>query len=490
MALVDTAKIYVSSGKGGNGSTHFRREKYVPKGGPDGGDGGRGGDVIIRVKDNLNSLLPFIYVSKYVAKDGGNGVGQQKTGKNGAHVYVDVPPGTVVFIDDTNEQVADLTEPGEEFVIARGGKGGLGNVHFKSSTRQAPRIAELGEPGVEYNLRLELRLIADVGLVGLPNAGKSTLLASSTRAKPKIADYPFTTLQPNLGVVEVGGASGDSFVMADIPGLIEGAAEGHGLGHEFLRHVRRTKLLVHVLDSSGGLEGRDPLEDFRTINKELFEFDPNMRTKQMLVALNKVDLQESRDNLPRLKEVLGGEGFELHEISAATGEGVQALHNRIMDIMREIREHEAEEKRLAEEKPKRRVYTIGDVDEQAWEIEKVGDDLFVVTGVGIERFSKMTNFQQWESADRFQRVLERAGIFRELGKRGVQDGDTVRIGDFEMTWGDEVDEEENPFIAARDERLDELIAMEESDDDWSDEDDDADYVITVADEDDEDEDEA
>lgn len=472
MALVDTARIYVRSGKGGNGSTHFRREKYVPKGGPDGGDGGRGGDVIFRVKDNLNSLLPFVYVHKYIAKDGENGVGQQKSGKAGAPAYIDVPPGTVIFMDETNEQIADLTEPGEEFVIAKGGKGGLGNVHFKSSTRQAPRIAELGEPGVEYWLRLELRLIADVGLVGLPNAGKSTLLASSSRARPKIADYPFTTLQPNLGVVEVGGKGGETFVMADIPGLIEGAAEGHGLGHEFLRHVRRTKLLLHVLDASGGLEGRDPLDDFRSINNELFEFDPNMKTKQMVVALNKVDLVEARDNLPRLRKVLGGEGFELYEISAATGEGVPALHNRIAEIMREIREHEAEQKRLEAERPKRRVYTIGDVDERAWDIEQVAPDRFAVTGVGIERFAKMTNFMQWESADRFQRVLERAGILDELGKRGVQDGDTVQIGNFEMTWGEEY-EDENPHMAIRDETLEELIALEEVGDDRDDEDPDA-----------------
>jgi GTPase len=475
MALVDTAKIYVRSGKGGNGSTHFRREKYVPKGGPDGGDGGRGGDVIFRVKDNLNSLLPFVYVTRYIAKDGQNGVGQQKSGKAGAPAIIDVPPGTVIFMDETNEQIADLTEPGDEFVIARGGKGGLGNVHFKTSTRQAPRIAELGEPGVESNLRLELRLIADVGLVGLPNAGKSTLLASSTRARPKIADYPFTTLQPNLGVVEVGGQGGETFVMADIPGLIEGAAEGHGLGHEFLRHVRRTKLLVHVLDASGGLEGRDPLDDFRTINDELFEFDPNMKSKQMLVALNKVDLQEARDNLPRLTDVLGAEKFELFEISAATGEGVQALHNRIAAIMREIREHEEEQKRLEEERPKRRVYTIGDVDERAWEIEKVLPDRFEVTGVGIERFARMTNFMQWESADRFQRVLERAGILDELGKRGIQEGDTVGIGTFEMTWGDEY-KDENPHMAERDERLEKLLAEEEVGEEWEEDESDAEVV--------------
>lgn len=458
MALVDTARIFVQSGKGGSGSTHFRREKFAPKGGPDGGDGGKGGDVILRVRENVNSLLPFQYISRYIAKDGQNGMGQKKSGRSADDVYVNVPPGTVVYLDDTDEQIADLTEPGEEFVIAKGGKGGLGNVHFKSSTRQAPRIAELGEPNEERWLRLELRLIADVGLVGLPNAGKSTLLASSTRARPKIADYPFTTLQPNLGVVEVGGPGGDTFVLADIPGLIEGAAQGHGLGHEFLRHVRRTKLLLHVLDASGGLEGRDPLDDFRTINQELFDFDGSMQEKPMIVALNKVDLIEARENLARLKDVLGGEGYEMYEISAATGEGVRDLQNVVGDRMREIREHEEEQRRVEAEKPKRRVYTIGNVDERAWEVEQPESDHFVVTGVGIERFASMTNFDQWESTERFQRVLERAGIFDELIKQGIQDGDTVTIGTFEMNWGED---EEKPWFADRDERREELIAVEE-----------------------------
>lgn len=461
MALVDTARILVRSGKGGNGSTHFRREKFVPKGGPDGGDGGRGGDVILRVKPNLNSLLPFVYVHRYIARDGEAGRGQKKTGKGGADVYVDVPPGTVVYLDESDEPIADLTEEGEEFVVAQGGKGGLGNVHFKSSRRQAPRIAELGEPGVEMWLRLELRLIADVGLVGLPNAGKSTLLASATRARPKIADYPFTTLQPNLGVVELGGPGGDTFVMADIPGLIEGAADGLGLGHEFLRHVSRTKILLHVLDASGGLEGRDPLEDFRMINDEVFDFDPGMRDKPMLVALNKVDLTEARENLPRLREVLGGTmGYRLFEISAATGEGVTDLMNAVGERVRDIRELEAAEKQMEDEKPRRRVYTIGDVNEQAWDIVQRGPDHFVVSGVGIERFTQMTNFEEEQSVERFQRVLDRAGIMDELEKMGVADGDTVQIGDFEMTWGD--DGEEKPWIASHDERLEALLAEEEA----------------------------
>ena len=483
MALVDTARIFVKSGKGGNGSTHFRREKYAPKGGPDGGDGGRGGDVILRVKDNLNSLVAFNYIHRYVAKDGQGGMGQKKFGRSADDVYVNVPPGTVVFMDETNEQIADLTEPGEELVIAKGGKGGLGNVHFKSSTRRAPRIAELGEPGQEYWLRLELRLIADVGLVGLPNAGKSTLLASSTRAKPKIADYPFTTLQPNLGVVEIGGPGGESFVLADIPGLIEGAAEGHGLGHEFLRHVRRTKLLLHVLDASGGLEGRDPLEDFRTINAELFDFAAEMKNKPMIVAFNKVDLQEARDNVARLREILDAEGFEIFEISAATGEGVQELLNAVGDRMRDIRNHEYEQKKLEAEKPKRRVYTIGDVDERAWEIEKRGDGEFVVRGVGIERFAAMTNFDQWESAERFQRVLDRAGIIDELTKSGVEEGDTVTIGTYEMTWGEV--EEDNPHFVQDDARLKELLEEEEAE--WEDDGDEPEAML-VSDSDDDEED--
>lgn len=440
--LVDQAKIQVKAGDGGNGSASFRREKYVPKGGPDGGDGGRGGDVILTVVDNLNTLLPFQYVQKYDAENGGAGGGRQKSGKKGRSEIIKVPAGTVVFLEETSEQIADMTEPGEELVIARGGKGGLGNVHFKSSTRQAPRLAELGAPGDERELRLELRLIADVGLVGLPNAGKSTLLAASTRAKPKIADYPFTTLSPNLGVVEIGGRGGQTFAIADIPGLIEGAAGGAGLGHEFLRHVRRTKVLVHVLDASGGLEARDPLTDFRTINAELEAFDPAMRDKPMLVALNKVDLVEARDNLVRLRETLTDESFHLFEISAATGEGVHELNNQIAAELRTIQVEEAEARKRSEAAPRRRVYTIGNVDERAWDVQRTGEDTFLVTGVGIERFTAMTNFDLWEASERFQRVLEGSGISAELTRQGVQQGDIVTIGTHELDWGDQEDDEE------------------------------------------------
>ena len=435
MVLVDRAKIYVRGGDGGNGSASFLREKYVTRGGPDGGDGGRGGDVILRVQPSLNSLLPFQYAIHFKAEPGGAGAKRNRTGRTGKSVVVQVPPGTVVFDDATGEQVADLTQPDQEVVVARGGRGGLGNTHFKSSTRQAPKLAELGEPADEHWLRLELRLIADVGLVGLPNAGKSTLLTATTGARPKIADYPFTTLEPNLGVVEIGGKYGTTFVLADIPGLIEGAAEGAGLGHEFLRHVQRTKVLVHVLDASGGLEGRDPLEDFETINAELELYDEHMRAKPMLVALNKVDLAEARENLPRLREALSPRYPDIFEISAATGTGVQdlmvAAHRRLQDVVEW--EHEEAAKAPPEEK---RIYTISNVSERAWQATRMSAHHYAVEGVGIERFTKMTNFGNSEAIDRFQRVLKSSGITSELHRLGISDGDIVHIADIQLTWGE------------------------------------------------------
>jgi GTP-binding protein len=435
--LIDRARIFVKSGNGGNGSSSFRREKYVPRGGPDGGDGGRGGSVVLRVKPNITSLLKFQFNEQFKAEHGGSGRSQKRSGKAGRPLYIDVPAGTVVWDDETGELMADLTDAGEEVVVARGGRGGLGNVHFKTSTRQAPRIAELGEPGEERWLRLELRLIADVGLVGLPNAGKSTLLAAASAARPKIADYPFTTLEPNLGVVEVGGRGGQTFVMADIPGLIEGAAEGSGLGHEFLRHITRTKLLVHVVDASGGPEGRDPLGDFETITDELSAYAiEDLSEKPMLVALNKVDLAEARERLPALRAAFKQRGLPVFEISAATGQGVPELMQAVAESLREIGERPVAKPQHA---PGRRLYTLDNVDERAWEIAQTGAHKFVVRGVGIERFTKMTNFSLEDSVRRYQRVLEASGISAELEHLGIEPGDTVLVGDHELTWGDEAD---------------------------------------------------
>lgn len=431
--LIDRARIFVKAGDGGKGSASFSREKYKPLGGPDGGDGGRGGDVILRVRPNLQSLLPYQYNQQFVAEPGQMGMGAQKHGKSAKTIYIDVPPGTVVHDDETGDVIIDLTESDQTYVIAKAGRGGLGNVHFKTSTRQAPRIAELGEPGEERWIRLELKLIADVGLVGLPNAGKSTLLAASTAARPKIADYPFTTLQPNLGVVAIGGRGGSTFVMADVPGLIEGAAAGAGLGHEFLRHVSRTKVLVHVLDAAGGLEGRDPLEDFHTINEELQLFDPHLSNKPMLVALNKMDLPEGRENAKKLKKAIEKRGNPVFEISAATREGIQPLLNAVSEALRQVAIDEEEERN----KPQaRKVYTLDTSNDRSWVVEKVGDNEYSVTGVAIERFTRMTNFELEDSVDRFQRVLEGSGISKELEKQGVEAGDVVKIADHELTWGE------------------------------------------------------
>jgi GTP-binding protein len=441
--LIDRARVWVKAGDGGNGSASFRREKYVPRGGPDGGDGGRGGTVYLRARPNLTSLLPFQFTTRFKAENGGPGRSQQRHGKNGKDLYVDVPVGTVVWDDESGEILADLTEEDERTAIVRGGRGGLGNVHFKTSTRQAPRLAELGEPGEERWLRLELRMIADVGLVGLPNAGKSTLLAASSSARPKIADYPFTTLEPILGVVQVGGADGQIFVMADIPGLIGGAAQGVGLGLEFLRHVRRTKVLVHVLDASGGLEGRDPLQDFETVNAELHAYEEDLLAKPMLVALNKADISEAQQNLESLTMELQNRGYAVFPISAVTGDGVPELLQAVAAVLREVRQNEAEI-----EKPQvQRRYTLENVDERAWSVDRLSRHHFAVTGIGIERFTRMTDFSRDEAVERFQRLLESSGISEELGRLGVEPGDVVHIADIELVWGDQ--EELQPLESKR-----------------------------------------
>lgn len=441
--LIDRARIWIRAGNGGNGSASFRREKYVPLGGPDGGDGGKGGSVIVRAKANLTSLLPFQFNTRFKAEHGGPGRSQQRHGKNGQDLIVDVPPGTVVWDDETGEILADLTEPDERSVVAKGGRGGLGNTHFKTSTRQSPKIAELGEPGEERWLRLELRMIADVGLVGLPNAGKSTLLAASSAARPKIADYPFTTLEPILGVVTVGGVDGQIFVMADIPGLISGAADGVGLGLEFLRHVRRTKVLIHVLDASGGLEQRDPLVDFETVNAELAAYEEDLLAKPMLVALNKVDIPEAQERTARLTRTLEKRGYQVFPISAATGQGVPALLQATAAVLREVLAKEEESVKPQE----RRRYALENLDERAWHAERMSKHHFRVSGIGVERFTKMTNFAFEEGQERFEKFLEGSGISKELERLGIEDDDVVHIGDFELVWGEQLDE--SPAAARR-----------------------------------------
>ncbi len=424
----DRAKIYLKAGDGGNGAVSFRREKYVPNGGPDGGDGGRGGNVYLRVDPHLNTLISFKYKQHFRADNGVAGQGSNRTGSQGEDLYIDVPPGTVVYDDETGDVMVDLVEPGEAVMIARGGQGGLGNQHFATAQRQAPRLAEKGEPGMEIWIRLELKVIADVGLVGLPNAGKSTLLSSSSAARPKVADYPFTTLEPNLGVVQIGRPGSPTFVMADIPGLIEGAASGIGLGHEFLRHVERTRLLIHMVDGSGGLEGRDPLVDFHTINEELAAYSPELAAKPQIVAINKMDLAETRANLPRLTEEFATLGLNVHPISAATGEGVADLLRRTLEQLQELPEVEPAVPEV------RRVYTMESSRDDYWEVDRLSRHHYEVRGPKIERMTKMTDFKNEEAADRFQRILEASGISAALEERGIGPGDTVHIAGAEMIW--------------------------------------------------------
>lgn len=332
MAFVDTARIYVKAGDGGHGCIAFRREKYVPRGGPSGGDGGRGGDVILYVDPSMHTLMDFRYQKHFRAERGQHGRGDNQHGADGRDLRIKVPPGTVVKDAETGEVIADLTEPGQEVIVARGGRGGRGNARFKTPSNQAPRIAEDGKPGEERWLELELKLLADVGLVGFPNAGKSTLLSRVTAARPKVAPYPFTTVVPNLGVVEYGG---ETWVMADIPGLIEGAHAGAGLGHEFLRHIERTRVLVHLVDVAG-TEGRDPVDDFRKINEELRRYNPRLARLPQLVAANKIDLPEGRENLNRFVSEIQKEGYEVFPISAATGEGIDPLLRAIRAALHRV----------------------------------------------------------------------------------------------------------------------------------------------------------
>jgi len=424
----DYATIQVRSGAGGGGSTSFRREKFVPNGGPNGGDGGRGGHIYLVAADDLNTLLSFRYERKFAADQGGNGQKNNMHGRQGQDLAIRVPAGTVVRTTINGKRYEiDLARPGQRLLAARGGRGGLGNVHFTTSVRQAPRISEFGEPGQELELELELKLIADVGLVGFPNAGKSTLLSVISAARPKIASYPFTTLQPNLGIVDVG--IYDRFVVADIPGLIEGAHEGVGLGHDFLRHVERTRVLIHVVDAAG-VDFRDPADDFRQINEELRLYRPELAARPQVVALNKLDLPEARENLPRLRRDLPVEGASIFPIAAATREGVDALMHRVAELLREL---PAPSRTPADPDEPALVWPLPVVDENSFVVEPAPGG-WRVRGTKIERLLRMTNFAQPESVDRVQRVLEATKISQALLDAGLQEGDMVYIAEAELEW--------------------------------------------------------
>ncbi len=435
MQFFDRAKIYVQAGDGGNGSAHFRREKYVPRGGPDGGDGGRGGSVYLEADPGMNTLVDYHYHPHRRAAAGGAGGGQQKHGAKGADLILPVPAGTVARDAETGELIADLTEPGERMMVARGGRGGLGNTHFATATRQAPREAQRGEPGAEIALDLELKLIADVGLVGYPNAGKSTLLSVVSAARPKIADYPFTTLVPNLGVVEIGDVSrgrGTSFVMADIPGLIEGAAQGVGLGHEFLRHVERTRLLLHLID--GGATERDPWDEFETINRELSEYSAELGARPQVVVLTKMDLPDARARWSALRPRAEAAGLPALAISATTREGVADLMNFTAQRLQELRQEDAE--RAVQDAARAAVGPVLRPEpEDAYSIERTSDG-YRVRGKRIERLVAMTDPENTEGMARLEGHLRRLGVTAALEQAGVQPGDNVTFGKVTLEWGE------------------------------------------------------
>ncbi|MDA5109013.1 MULTISPECIES: GTPase ObgE [Brevibacillus] len=420
--FVDQVRIYVKGGDGGNGAVSFRREKYVPLGGPAGGDGGRGGDVVFVVDEGLRTLVDFRYQKHFKAPRGENGRNKGQHGAGAEDLVVRVPPGTTVIDDDTGEIIADLVEHGQRAVIAKGGRGGRGNIRFATPANPAPHISENGEPGQERYVRLELKLIADVGLVGYPSVGKSTLLASVTAAKPKIAAYHFTTLTPNLGVVDLGERS---FVMADLPGLIEGAHEGVGLGHQFLRHVERTRLIVHVIDMAA-VDGRDPVEDFHQINRELKLYNLKLEERPQIVAANKMDLPEAKENLRRFQEQVPG--VTVYEISAATRQGVQELMHAVADLLETLPDKPTVEEVAEVEE---RVVFRAEKEPEPFEISR-DNEVYVVSGEKIEKLVRMTNLNSYDSVQRFARMMRSMGVDEALRRRGAKDGDTVRIGDFEF----------------------------------------------------------
>ncbi len=430
--FVDEATITVVSGRGGDGCVSFRREKYVPRGGPDGGDGGDGGSVQIVVEAHMRTLLDFEYKNKFAAENGRHGKGANKTGRNGPDLHVSVPPGTVIYEADTDEQVADLVVVGDRLLAARGGKGGRGNKQFAGPTRQAPHFAEKGESGRTHRLRLELKVLADVGIIGFPNVGKSTFIAAVSAARPKIADYPFTTLEPNLGVVEL--SDHRRMVIADMPGLIEGAHQGVGLGHKFLRHVERTHVLIHMLDIAA-LEGRDPLEDFAAINNELRLYDEWLGGLVQIVAMNKIDLPSGREYVDMYADELRKQGYEAVAISAATGEGCTELLGKVWGMLEEVGAFLA-----LDQDREPTTFIMPEKPEIELRVSRAAEGVFVVRGAIVERIVERTDYETPAGAEWLHEQLSGAGIIEQLEEAGAQEGDTVFLGKLETEYRFALDE--------------------------------------------------
>lgn len=424
MKFVDKVKFYVEAGKGGDGVVAFRREAYVPKGGPSGGDGGKGGSIIFEATTSLSTLLDFRYHREYKARNGNNGMAKKMHGSDGADLILRVPVGTVIYNEDTGRKMADLTRNGQKVVIAKGGRGGRGNTRFATSRNPAPQICERGEPGEKFNLVCELKLLADVGLVGFPSVGKSTFLSVVTRARPEIADYHFTTIVPNLGVVQA--KDGRSFVMADLPGLIEGASQGKGLGHQFLRHIERCQVIVHIIDM-GGVEGRDPYEDYLAINKELEQYQYRLLERPQIVIANKMDEENAEENLKAFKEKVG-DSVQVFPIIALLREGVDLAMYAIADMLANAPTFEDEEEEIEESV----LYTFQKEDDEGFSIHNEGNGYWNVTGERVEKIVSMAALHTDDGVKRFALKMRNIGLEDALRTAGVQPGDTVRILDFEF----------------------------------------------------------
>lgn len=423
--VIDYVKIKIKAGDGGNGAMSFRREKYVANGGPDGGDGGRGGNVYLKVDKNTSTLLDFKYKKIFKAEDGKNGEGARRSGKSGENLYISVPKGTIVRDIDKDVIVADLSEDEQEFLIAKGGRGGRGNQHFATPTRQVPNFAEAGQKGKEKNIELELKMLADVGLIGFPNVGKSTIISTVSSAKPKIANYHFTTLEPALGVVK--SKSGEAFVMADIPGIIEGASEGVGLGIKFLKHVERTRLLLHVIDITGQ-EGRIPVEDFNKINEELKNYSEKLAQKTQIVVANKIDSLCDETLLRELEKLCDEKGLKLFKISAVTREGLEEL---VEYLAKELKCIPKEDIVVVDD-----TYEQDEIVDQEWFVNKKSEDYYIVTGAPIERLMSKVNIFDVESRQYMQRCLNNLGVMEKLKELGLKDGDVIDVLGYQMEYSE------------------------------------------------------